>query len=362
MVFHRKVFDSLKPTGFNSQVKCDLERNAWRKKGREANGITVKFNVPRNCSTFEMKKFFFVVLGLYPKRRIAIPIRKNPNFQRFLSLLKSGWTCKTYGLTPSFEICAYLSKKDDGGLQPPRKNVLGIDINAKNFAYTILTPGGRTLKQGYLGQQIWPKKRHFAERRATLQSLGALKKLRRMRHKQRDYVKTNLGQMVREVILISKRYDADVAIEKLSRFKRKGRRFNKMVMAIPFRIFRRILEGRCFDNGIGLNLVDAYHTSKWCSHCGAVGNGHDGSNYALFKCQACGQVVNSDRKASLAVAVKAFLERSNSILPNQKIAGSFQISRKRVPVMALQRHVSDDSRLQMVVPMRGPGEGKAHAL
>jgi IS605 OrfB family transposase len=167
--------------------------------------------------------------------------------------------------------------------------------------------------------------------------------------------------MVREVILLAKRYDAEVAIEKLSRFKRKGRRFNKKVMTIPFRIFRRILEGRCFDNGIALNLVDAYHTSKWCSHCGAVGNGHDGSNYALFKCQACGQVVNSDRKASLAVAVKAFLERNDSSLPHWKSAHSFQISGKRVPVMALQRHVSDDPRPQMAVPMLGLGEGKAHA-
>jgi hypothetical protein len=49
----------------------DLERNAWRKKGGEANGVTIKFNVPRNRSTFKMKKFFYVVLGLYPKRRIA---------------------------------------------------------------------------------------------------------------------------------------------------------------------------------------------------------------------------------------------------------------------------------------------------
>jgi hypothetical protein len=36
MAFHRKVFDSLKPTGFNSQVKCDLERNAWRMKGSQS--------------------------------------------------------------------------------------------------------------------------------------------------------------------------------------------------------------------------------------------------------------------------------------------------------------------------------------
>ena len=133
-----------------------------------------------------------------------------------------------------------------------------------------------------MGQQIWPKKVHFAERRALLQSLNALKKLKQMRHSQRDLVRTNIGQMVREKILFAKRFSADVAIERLRRFNPKGRRFNKKVMTIPFFLFNRILEARCFDNGIVLNRVDAYHTSKWCSRCGAVGKGHDGSNYALF--------------------------------------------------------------------------------
>ncbi|MEM0287242.1 MAG: hypothetical protein QXG05_03590 [Nitrososphaerota archaeon] len=100
------------------------------------------------------------------RHRIAIPIRKNRNLDRFNDLLGGGWTCKTFGLTPSLDIVAYLSKKDKPSAQ--RKNVLGIDINAKNFAYTILTPEGKILKQGYLGQQIWIKKRHFEERRAIL--------------------------------------------------------------------------------------------------------------------------------------------------------------------------------------------------
>ncbi|MEM3185827.1 MAG: hypothetical protein QXQ39_03995 [Conexivisphaerales archaeon] len=40
-----------------------------------------------------------------------------------------------------------------------------------------------------------------------------------------------------------------------------------------------------------------------------VGNGHDGSIYSLFRCKECGQVVNADRKASLAVAIKTLVLR-----------------------------------------------------
>jgi transposase len=174
----------------STQVVCSLVRGVTRSKGNSVSGTTVKFNVPRNCKTFDMKKFFFVELGIYPGRRVATPIRKNRGFLRFQSLLKAGWTCKTYGLTPSIEIVAYLSKEEKE-LQPQR-NVLGIDINAKNFAYSVLSPDGRILEQGYLGQQMRPKKRHFEERRAMLQSFRALKKLKRIRHRQRDHVKTFL--------------------------------------------------------------------------------------------------------------------------------------------------------------------------
>ncbi len=155
-----------KEYGFNAQVICEIIRTIANSKGKNVNSITIKFNIPRNCKTFRTKGFFFVELGLYPRHRIAIPIRKNQNFDRFNDLLGNGWTCKTFGLTPTLDIVAYLSKKDEP--LASRRNVLGIDINAKNFAYTVLTPEGKILKQGYLGQQIWIKKRHFEERRAIL--------------------------------------------------------------------------------------------------------------------------------------------------------------------------------------------------
>jgi len=350
---YRRVKES---TGFQAQVMCDLSRNVAKSKGDHLKGITVKFNVPRNCKTFRTKEFFFVELGMYPRNRLAVPVRKNRNLDRFFGLLGNAWTCKTYGLTPSLGIVAFLSK--EGPPLVPRRNVLGIDINNKNFAYSVVTPEGKVLRQGYLGQQIWPKKVHFAERRSLLQSLNALEKLKRMRHRQRDFVYTNIGQLVREVISIAQRFEADVAIERLRSFSPKGRLFNQKVMTIPFSLFKRILQARCFDNGITLNKVDAYHTSKWCSHCGAVGKGHNGGNYALFRCRECGQVVNADRKASLAVAVKCLLERGG--FPN---LNTLQISSRRVPVNGLVRSGSDaPGPMAVPMPVRGRGKPTASAM
>jgi IS605 OrfB family transposase len=312
MDFHRKVYiDSKQRTSFNSQVACDIERSVWRSKGK-CKGITLKFNVPRNCKTFK-KSALFVKFSLFSKKQISVPIVKNRNFQRYESLLSNGWKCKTYGLTPDLQIVAYLSKEDNQ--LPIRKNVLGIDFNAKRIAITVLSPYNKVLYQTYFGLHIWTKRKKIIRRRSKMQSSNNLSALSRLKHREYDFVETNIGQMVKEITELALQFDADISIEDLKRFRPKGKKFNKIVMRMPFGKFREILTSRCFDKGIILNIIDSWHTSKFCSHCGAVArNGHSSGNYALFRCKECGIVVNSDRNASHNIALKCLLERNSHVL------------------------------------------------
>src|SRR5712664_812868 len=55
-----------KKYGFNVQVVCSLRRGLAKSEGDAVTGVTVKFNVPRNCKTFKTNRFFFVDLGVYP--------------------------------------------------------------------------------------------------------------------------------------------------------------------------------------------------------------------------------------------------------------------------------------------------------
>lgn len=343
MDLHKATYlASKKSTSFCSQVICDIERNIVRSKATIIQRITVKFNVPRNCKVFETKANHFVELGMYPRKRLPVPIRQNRNFQRFKSLLENNWVCKTYGLTPQLEIVAYLSKEENE--IPQRKNVLGIDINSKVFTISILSPSGKVLKQTYFGKDIWIKRKKIFERKERLQSLSskgsskAFRSLAKLKTREQDFIKNRLGEIVRDITNMALKFDADIAIENLKRFRTiktkrgKARKANKVIMRIPFYAFRKILESRCFDKNIILNVVDAYHTSKWCSHCGALAKGHS-NNYSLFKCK-CGQIVNSDRKASLAVAVKSFLERSVQAIDHNLF---FQFSKRRVSVNRLLR-------------------------
>jgi hypothetical protein len=171
MDLHKATYlKSKKSTSFNSQVVCDIERNVVKSKGNVLKRITVKFNNPRNCKTFMTKANYFVELGMYPKKQVAIPIKQNTNFQRYVALLNKGWVCKTYGLTSDKQIVAYLSKEDV--TFTPKRNMLGIDINSKCFAVSILTPKGKILKQLYFGKDIWIKRKKIFEHRQKLQSLA----------------------------------------------------------------------------------------------------------------------------------------------------------------------------------------------
>lgn len=336
MDLHKTTYlTSKKTTSFNSQVICDIQRNVVKSKGGRVKHLTVKFNCPRNCKIFKTKSNFFIELGLYPKKRLAVPIKQNRNYQRYKSLIDNGWNCKTYGLTSNNEIVSFLSKEDTELFNKP--NMLGVDVNSKCFAVSIVSPTGKVLKQTYLGKNIWVKRKKIFERKSLLQSLAdkgnqrAIKKLTQTKHKEANFVKNKIGEVVRDITNLALKYKADISIENLKRFSPKGKKFNKQVMRIPFYLFKKNLESRCFDKGLILNITDAYHTSKWCTHCGAVGKGHS-SNYSLFKCK-CGQVVNSDRKASLAIAIKPLLERTSH--SNQSTF--FQFSNRRVPVNGLYR-------------------------
>jgi IS605 OrfB family transposase len=350
MELHKNMYTACKATTpFNSQVICDIERSVARSKGKAAKAITVKFNVPRNCKTFNTKKRFFVELGLYPRQRVAVPITENANYQRYAHLIKAGWVCKTYGLTSKGEIVAFLSRNEQSHVC--RRNVLGVDVNSKRFAVSVLAPDGRVLRQLYFGSDIWVRRKQIMMRRERLQSLAdqgrhrARRSIKRLKSKERNFVKNRIGEVVRDITDLATEFDADIAVEDLKRFTPKGRKYNREVLRIPFSMFRRNLEGRCFDKDIKPRFVDAYHTSKWCSHCGAVAkSGHSSANYALFQCPECGQSVDSDRKASLAIAVKSLLVRKmHEETQLSSRDGFFQFTGRPVPVNGLLRSDAEPS-------------------
>jgi hypothetical protein len=202
----------------------------------------VKFNIPRNCKTFCTKTNFFVELGFKCHEKIAVPIKQNRNYRRFALNMAQGWACKTFGVAGSLMLVAYLQKEKE---VPRRSSILGVDVNVRCFAVTVLAPKGKVLYQMYLGKNIYAKRRSFMLRRAKLHLVSARKELRQLRHMEHGYVKNALGEVTAQIARLAGRFGAEVAIEDLQRFPARGKRFNRKVMRMPFYRFKMDLKQRC---------------------------------------------------------------------------------------------------------------------
>jgi IS605 OrfB family transposase len=333
--------DIRKESYLPSQVLLNLIRSSFHLKQKPAERrnterITLEYNIPRACKMFmhNDKKLCFAIT-LKPRHRIVIPIKNNGSIMRLQKQIDNGWKIKQIGLTDRNEIIATMEKKK---ILKNYKNILGIDTNSNNVSVTALTPDGKILKQLYIGKNLYNKKAKMLKHRSILQSHAdkgsskAQEKLRKLGRKVRNINKNAVGEIAKQIHEIAEKYQARIVFERLHKFDaNKSKSFNRKVTLIPFRMLSMTTAMRSVDTGIPMGYVDSYHTSKWCSGCGSVNPPHDSNNYAIYRCGNCRLVVNSDRKASLAVAVKKFAERKEY----------FQFSAKRVPVNALFRGEDD---------------------
>lgn len=322
---HHRTYSNVRGTSFLlADIIQEARKDVWAKRKTVKSGFqrcSIRFN-RRLFKFFETERGTPCFRITYaPHRRLVLPIRKDGGFERFKSFIEDGWAIKGISLLDG-KIAVSIEKA-----YPEPNNaqgyVVGVDIGSATLAtVTVLdTKTGKTVKQLYLGRDVAIGQRKYLERREKLQSHAdrgsrkAKKYLKRMKRKQRNFVKTRSGQVAKEIVNIAKEYDASIAIENLRIGGRKhkfNKEANRKINWIPYAQFREFLISDCEEASIPLDIIDAYHTSKWCPHCGSVNRGHSSVNYALYVCERCGMVVNSDRKASKAIAIKSALERELS--------------------------------------------------
>lgn len=354
---HHLTYSGIRKTSFlPSDIVQEARKDAWKQgKYFEGNGFTKGTDFKR-CSIRLNKRWFRFIktdrgnpcfkITYSPRKSYVIPVQTDRQYERFNSFLNDGWTFDNISLLSDGKISIVL-EKEFPEQEIGQRYVIGIDIGSSTLAAVTVFDSleGRVVRQLYFGRDVAKHQRRFIKRRAYLKSLAdkgsrrAKKSLRKLRNNQRNFVKTRSGQVAKEIINLAKSYDAYISVEKLKNVRGKKGKFNRKanqkIGKIPYGKLKEFLKSNCEMFQIPLHEVDAYHTSRWCSRCGAVNKGHSSMNYALYKCKSCGQTVNSDKKASLAVAVKSLLERNKThSLTN---LGSIQISSRRVPVNALLR-------------------------
>lgn len=359
---HQLTYSNIRKTSFlPSDIIQEARKDVWKSRkdilnnGHKFTKYSIRLNKRwfRYIKTKRGNPCFKITYS--PRKTFTIPIRTDRQFQRFNDFLRNDWTFDNISLLKDGRIFVILEKEFT---EPELSNqyVLGIDIGSSTLASATLfdIKTSKIVKQLYFGRDVAIRQRRYSKRRDKLKSLAdkgshrAGQSLKRLGHKQSDFVKTRSGQIAKEIVNLAKRYDAYVAIEKLKSLTgRKGqfnKKANRKINRIPYGKFKEFLKSNCEMFQVPLYEIDAYHTSKWCPKCGALNKGHQSRNYSLYKCK-CGLIVNSDRKASLAVAIKSVLERNKThSLTN---LSSIQISKTRVPVNGLLR--PDDVGIKVAV-------------
>ena len=340
-----------------SDIIQEARKDVWaaRKKIKKIKSATPRLNKRwfRYNTTKRQTPVFKITYE--PRKHFSLPIKKDKGFQRFDSFLKSDWNPKCILLKEN-QIFVCLEKEFPTP-EKNKRNIIGIDVNSKNFVTVSVldTVTHKVLKQYYFGKDVAVRQRKYEKRRAILKSntdkgsQKAKKYFKRLKQKQQNFVKNRSGEISKKVIDLAKEYDGEIAIEKLKNLKaRKGKlnkKARKKTNRIPYAKLKEFLSSQAQENLIGLYEVDPYHTSQWCIKCGALNSGHHSSNYSMYICKKCGLRINSDRKASLAVACKQFLVRE---IEGEKSFSMTQTTWNGVPVNALfrQDEVGDPAAVQ----------------
>jgi len=239
-----------------SQLIVEATSYAWSVRKTVDEGIrrcVVRFD--KRLFSFKQTKRGNPVLSLrVSSERIGLPIKQDGAYRRLQEHLNDGWKITSIIMKRDLSFLAVLSKYSP---EPEgRENWLGVDINSSKIAVSIVSRD-KVLKQTYLGQDVSTRQIRFEERRAKLQNhrdKGSNKaglKLKKLSGKQKNYVKTRIWQIANEIVKLAKRFNANIAVEKLRNLRKHrgewSKKSRKKVNRIPYALFRHALK----DEGCG---------------------------------------------------------------------------------------------------------------
>lgn len=309
---HERFYEYIrKHYRLHSQIANDLFKDAITilNNGGHVNRVNVPFNIPRSGKFATTRRGNPVISIAGLNGRIVIPIAMDGAYRRFMQFINDGWESTFFRFNGKH---IFITIRKEFVISEEYDAVIGVDIGVDTLAtITVLNRDGKFLKQLYFGQDIGHKQRDICLRRSKLQSYAskghrkAKKALKRLKGYERNYTTTRCWQIAHQIVDLAKEYNAFIAIENLSYLCRANgnRKSNRKTKRMPYAKFRVALETVAGQNGILVMTVSPKNTSKICSRCGCTGTRKD----RYFVCPQCGYEANSDRNASVNIAIRAGL-------------------------------------------------------
>jgi len=313
-------------TGLPAQVlECARREVFARRKQNRTTNIPLRYDNRTMRFGSTAKRNPILAVTVMEKGRMALPIKQDGAYKRFMDYRTEGWAFNSVLLMKrdkSYVIQIVFNKTIT--LKEPKefKTIVAVDIGSTNLATVVVyNPAkDRVIRSFYLGRDVAPRQRIFEQRRSRLQSNG---RIRELRNDQSNFTKTRVHQVAHQVLDIAKEHDGCIAVEDLDGFTdiHYAVKANRKIHRIPTRLGEAI--GRVgIENGVPMLVVNPAHTSQDCPKCG---NRHKVSG-KVYRCPKCGWTVNRDRNAGENIAIRA----TRHVLEQDMVHGQKPSSRMAV--------------------------------
>ena len=332
-----KTYEYLRES-FNipAQITVDLIKDVFAMNNSFGfSQYSISYNNPRSGRLAKTKNGNPVMsVAIATKKRTGIPIAQDGSWHRFNILVKSGYSWTAFKITKRETGWKLLISMKKEFVVIENHSMIGIDVGSRILAAITLVTSNGIEKQLYFGRDIYDKQRDISIRRSKLQQYRdtgtdkekARQKLKILKSKERNYVKTRCYQIAHEIVEIAKTHKSVIAIENLKGLKnaRGHRKSNRRTKRMPYHIFRAALGSVAARAGIEVMPVSPRYTSQWCPKCGNIGKRKNKGK--TFVCD-CGREVNADRNASLNIALRAAeIIRNHNVLSSQSSQGSVPVN------------------------------------
>jgi len=307
-----------------------------RKVCKEIKSIPIRYDKRMfSIKTNDKGLFIISVAGYTKSKRVHLPVIQDGAYQRLVENFIRGWKISSILLFKDFRIQVLIKKEFEKPSES--RNIIGIDVNGNNFAVSVYNQKKKkVLRHFYFGKEMFIWRKQIERRKSKLQSFAnlgsqkAFKSLRKLKHKEYNFIKDSCWKIAHKVINLSKAYgNASIVVEDLYKLRTgrklrnsKGRKSNRIINKIPYGKFFHSLSCLCEESSIAFHKINPKDTSKLCSRCGALNK--TGKVYKTYVCKSCGLIMDRDNNASKNIC-KLFVERS--IVTNVS-----QISTNRVSV------------------------------
>jgi len=179
------------------------------------------------------------------------------------------------------------------------QNYVGVDLNATSHCAVLANPKtGKILKLGKQAPHIHKK---YKALRSHLQKKKLFKKLKQTKGKESRIVRDINHKISKKIVDYCIKNNSGIKLEKLTNIRRNKKNSKTFRYALNSWSYYQLGQMICYKaqlQGIPVQYINPFNTSKTCSKCGNIGN----RKGKLFKCSNCKHTDHADVNAGFNIA------------------------------------------------------------